>query len=468
MAALLTRDPDKRSFLVFLAVIAFIGSASLMDLVAKLPAFIDPAPSTLLLLTVLGVCAAVSTVRSRYSFAPASRFLGLTSALLVTFNLAHLGSADLGQTTAAHAVIPPTSEAPAVSSVDRPSIYLIVPDKYQGSASLRSYYGFDNTRFEQGLRDRGFILPLRPRANYIYTRQAMNALLNWEYLDSLIALVGDDATDLTPLFNRLEDNRTIAFLKRLGYEIVFFPNDYEPFRENRHADLHVPDPEVIRPALVTAWLASTVLVPLARTACNVAPATCLYVPGVAESPTLTDWKFIQLGRLASSNRPRFVLAHLSVPHEPYVYDADCHYRSPWLVGPDDATTRAAYLNQVRCVNRKLLAAVDVILRTSRTPPVILLQSDHGHGHLPQNNLELEKATPAAVRARVDVFAAYYVSRAPDTLFYEGMTPINLLPRVFNHLFGTTFPQLPDRTYWAVYHSPYRSTPVPPETLAGPD
>jgi hypothetical protein len=464
VAALLTRDPDKRAFLAFLGVLAFIGAGSLMDTLALLLPAVDTAVSAVLLLTALGVCAAVGIVGSRRSFASASRFLGLTTAFLLTFAVLRLVAGYRGQGTVAHAATPapPALRLPGT----RPSIYLIVLDKYQGSASLRSYYGFDNTPFEQQLRDRGFVLPLHPLANYTHTRQALSALLNWEYLDSLVGVVGEDATDWTPVYRRVEDNRTIALLKSLGYEIIFFPNNYEPFRANRHADLQLPDPSAVRPELETAWLGSTLLVPLTSLGCKV--VACVPAPWLPESPALTDWKFAQLGRLAGSSRPRFVLAHFLVPHEPYVYRADCRHVPPSEVWPDPAASRAAYLEQIGCVNQKLLAVVDAILRTEHSPPVILLQSDHGHGHIPGDDLPLERASEAMIRARVDIFAAYYVPDAQDTLFYEGMTPVNLLPRVFNHLFGTRFPRQPDRSIWVIGKAPYRMTPVPAKILAAPE
>lgn len=461
VAAPLTRNPDKRSFLAFLGVLAFIGGGSVLGLfMTRLaPMGLDLAAGcTLLLFTLLGTCAIVGTVYSRRSFAPTSHFLGVMTMLLVLFALVGLARAPRGRPVLVKphlAAAPPTS-VPRAGQL--PTIYLIVLDKYQGSSTLRSYYGFDNTPFERALRERGFVLPVRPRANYTHTRQALSALLNWEYLDSLVTALGESASDWTPIFERVENNRAIAFLKGLGYEVVFFPNSYEPLRKNRHADLQLPDPGDIRPELETVWLHTTLLPAISTIGCKV--ARCVLVPGVAERPALTDWKFAQLGRLAASSRPRFVLAHLLVPHEPYVYGADCRHLPASLVWPDSAITRAAYLDQITCVNQKLLMAVDAILRTSPTPPVILLQSDHGHGNLTHEDLELRNASAAMVRGRVDIFAAYHVPGAADTLFYEGMTPVNLLPRVFNHLFGTRFQRQPDRSYWLVSaHAPYRMTPI---------
>lgn len=50
-----------------------------------------------------------------------------------------------------------------------------------------------------------------------------------------------------------------TFLQGLGCDIVYFPNPYEPFRQNRNADLQLPDPA---PDFETTWQATTLLVSL--------------------------------------------------------------------------------------------------------------------------------------------------------------------------------------------------------------
>jgi hypothetical protein len=129
--------------------------------------------------------------------------------------------------------------------------------------------------------------------------------------------------------------------------------------------------------------------------------------------------------------------------------------------------QAPYLDQITCVNRKILQTVDAILNQSSTPPVILIQSDHGDGHFPRLRMELEDTPSSMVRARLGVFAAYYVPGAPDSLFYDGITPVNVRPRVFKFLFGTTFPRLPVRSAWVVDGAPYRLTILPAD-ISGRD
>jgi hypothetical protein len=290
----------------------------------------------------------------------------------------------------------------------------------------------------------------------VQTRLALAAMLNWSYLDPVVAKVGATSPDWRPLAPWVEDNRAVAYLQSLGYQFVLMPSWFAPLTRNRHAELTVPSPGRIRAEFTTVWAGTTLWKPLAHLACS---AWKCEDYEARESASLEDWKFEQLGALARSRRPRFVLAHLVLPHEPFVYRADCTHRRPLQdTGPLD-TLRAAYIAQIQCVNQKVLRLVDAIRRMAPGPPVILLQADHGHGQMGRGGRGLKSPTAARVRERTDIFAAYAVPGAPDTLWYDTITPVNVLPRVFNQLFGLRLPRLPDATYWSSFAAPFQLTKV---------
>jgi hypothetical protein len=462
-SALLTRDPDKRALLAALGVLVFSSYGLVAGMVSLSSAawILGPPATALLVLLLAGTAVTVAILRSRRSFTPATPVLGLMSLLLFPWPLGQLARAKLvahrGSSTRA-------SAAASATAMRRPSIFLIILDKYTGSESLASYYRYDNSAFEEALRTRGFVLPSHPHANYGYTRQAMAALLNWEYLDSLAQTMGPKSRDFGPLFMMAINNRAMAFARELGYKVVYFPNRYPPFRSNPNADLQLPDPSQISIEFQDAWRERTLLGPMLEVVCE--QISCEHDPWPRPSASQMDWRFEQFGPLAASTRPLFVVAHLLMPHEPYFYRADCSHNALRDFWPQDSARRALYLGQVTCVNRKVIAVVDTILRKSRTRPIILIQSDHGDATFPKEPLPLAEATPAMIRTRFDVLAAYYVPGAPDTLFYDGMTPVNLLPRVFNFLFGTRFPRLPDRSYWVTDGVPYDLPGISADLLTG--
>jgi hypothetical protein len=77
---------------------------------------------------------------------------------------------------------PDASPVPGVWSMTRdpgtPDVYLILLDKYSHPHWLRQHYGLDVEPFLDSLRTLGFVIPARPRTNYIHTQLAVAALLN--------------------------------------------------------------------------------------------------------------------------------------------------------------------------------------------------------------------------------------------------------------------------------------------------
>jgi hypothetical protein len=356
---------------------------------------------------------------------------------------------------------PGTVAAPSA----RPDIYYIVLDAYTGRSSLAQTYGFDNDTFETGLRARGFYIPKHSRANYAATFLALAAALNWEYLDWIPRVLGAGSRDRSILYDMIENNRTMRFLKRLGYRIVFLPTSYRGTSRSPQADELIPSDAAGQPAIqgefLPVWLGTTALRPLLQLGCRF--RSCDQVPFRHEPPSLILWKFARLAELPTVSRsPKFVLAHMLVPHEPYVFKSDCSPKSfSWeaATDPDTDSARVAYVEQVQCVNRQVLQLVDHLIQDSPRPPVIILQADHGNARFPFGRPpSLEDISTEQLMERTDVFAAYYTSKA-STEFYDSITPINVIPAVLRAYFGASIPRLEDRTYYSSWHEPYRFTRV---------
>jgi hypothetical protein len=299
------------------------------------------------------------------------------------------------------------------------------------------------------LRDRGFIIPRHARANYPRTEPALASLLNLDYIQNL-GLRGD----LKPF---IEYNRMAAFLKGQGYRFVFFPTPFKFTSQNRAADLQLPAPSEIESEFLAGWVRTTMLPEIVRGGCIVLscqPGRFRLVPETAE---LIDWKFERMAELAGAPRPTFVFAHLVLPHEPFLYRADCTHREPYwpanagLVGDRKATE--GYLDEIRCANRKLAALVDSILARSRRPPVILLQSDHGHGRLGRLP-ELKFVDRHRLRERMAVFSAYFLPGVESEALGDSITPVSAVRFVLRRYLQAALPPLEDASYWSSEDRPF--------------
>ncbi len=399
--------------------------------------------------------------RLQPALAGLTRWLTVALGLLLAYNAALL-CLDLFRPPPASATAEHIPEATARSG-RLPDIYLIVPDKYTGSAMLHSQVGFDNRRIVAALQKRGFVVPKAARANYFHTFLALSAMLNLRYLDDYPERFGADGLP-QEAFPDVEYNRVARLLRARGYRFAFFPTAYGATRQNREADIQLPEPSDIQPEFALAWRRTTMLPFLHQASCAVLGCTVDPAGYVPETAALVDWKFHQIARVAVPDRPTFVLAHLMVPHEPYMYGPRCEHRTPYWPSADDAEhwprARLAYLDQIRCVNQKLLQLVDAIRENSSVPPVILIQSDHGHGRLGRQWPLLHEVSSSQVAERSSVFAAYSIPGlseiVPDTI-----TPVNAMRLALRTSLGADLPPLPDRTYWSTVKSPYDFTRIDP-------
>lgn len=468
LSRLVTRDIHRRALVTVVAVGIFSGYGYGAEFLGRWP-LAETATPVLMFLPL--AYAILFARRVHVSLLPLTRYLNIVVAILVTW----MSGSFLWRLRPMNRPLTfrdiPTQRHSArdIGADTRPHFFLIVLDKYTGHRSLVTNYGFDNTPFEHKLEEEGFFVPRAARANYVHTFLALAAMLNWQYLDDVAKQLGRENTSWVVAYPLIEDNRTWRALRRLGYRFAFLPSALPATAHNQYADIQLPDPSQLTHEFEAVWLRGTVLSPTLRLVCALRLAwedfACSEgaLPYVPESATSLDWKFQAIPSLARSKQPVFVLAHLTVPHEPYLYDAQCHHRDPYWPSTDSGSqalaVKAAYGAQLQCINRKVEQLVKAIPQESTRPSIILLQSDHGHGRLGRDQPALTDATKAQVDERVDVFAAYLLPNAPLGLVYDSISPVNAMRAIMRHYYGFDLPPLVDASYWSSSQRPYHFTRI---------
>lgn len=376
----------------------------------------------------------------------------------------------------------PAPARPAAAGRDpaRPDIYFLILDKYSAGWALRENYGHDNGPFEDSLRARGFVVPRRARASYVHTFLALASMLNWTHLDSLSRVLGPGSRARASVYAMTRRNRAVALARAHGYRVTFLPSTYAAgFAMDgvntviRTDTVGVGGGSGFRTVALAALVRSPLAPAFAAAAYGTAAAPGRF-PYPSEGAEQVARKFQLLGEIPEREGPQFVIAHLLVPHEPYVFNANCTPRDGRAAlwprtdqGANDAVVRTAYAAQVSCVNRLVLQFVDTVLarsrRRSRPPPVIVLQADHGHGRIAEDPwtgrvVPLGALPPEKVRERTSVFAAYHLPGEHPPVS-DTITPVNVLPLVFNTYLGAAIAPLPDRTYWSEWNRPYEFIPL---------
>ena len=468
---LLTRDRHASGLIALALVLWFAGYSYVVRFLAHEPWLQPLSTPEYAVPLIAGLFSAIAySVASRFArhLSTMTRFLNRCALILSLIPAVMLlnGWRQLreqpGDRSGESASMPAVLPRNAVESLPRPDIYLIILDEYTGARSLRQNYGFDNRSFEDSLAGLGFFVPASPHSNYVHTHLALASILNWQLLQDRPASLRADQGALKIDYTAIEDNRTARYLHDLGYRFVFFPSNYRATARNRHADLQLPDPAHLTSEFETAWFRATPAMTVRRWWCDALgcdPASSYEAPPAE----LIEWKFDQLGRLSAGTGPTFTFAHLVTPHWPYMFDAECHhvepYRPPTDSGPNELPMKRAYVAQIQCVNHMVLGLVGKLIAGSKTPPIIILQADHGHGRLGRSFPALGDAGPERVAERTDIFAAYYLPGHPTGVVYDSITPVNVLPRIFNHYFDARIPLQPDATFWSTWDEPFKFTRI---------
>lgn len=331
-----------------------------------------------------------------------------------------------------------------------PDIYYIIVDRYARRSTLEEIYNFDNSEFIQFLKDNGFYVA-RSRANYPFTTTSLASSLNMRYLDDLQEKMGKDSTDATPLYELIEDNEVIRYLKSKGYKYLHFGGEFGTTARNKNADFNYVywgDPLNLS-EFERKLLNQTIYTPLMSLVNRLTNNKLTQ----AESERQRSYHFAlsQLNQVAKTTEiegPKFVFVHIFISHDPFVFNRDGSYLSETEGNLKDY--KQVYLDQLIFANEMIKQLINTLQTKSKTKPVIILQSDEGP--YPENfknnvdNFDWRKATKKELQEKFRITNNYFFPGVDADKLYLDITPINTFRLIFNLYFGEDLPLLQDKNY----------------------
>ena len=394
--------------------------------------------------------------------------LNIVAALALVLPVVQVGSAQVQawvagpgeNNTAAPGVValhPPANEP-------LPDVYYIILDAYTRDDVLQRVFNYDNRPFINGLEKLGFVVTEQSRSNYAITRLSIPSSLNMNYLDAIGPPLDPNAKDAAWLDRITKENALRLSLENIGYKTVAFESAYG-MTDMKDADIYLsPRPTSLASAQVglginpfEAMLLQTSIgraVIDGRVKLN--QLTGAHIPDPNKGfRDLILFDFDEMGSVPKIPGPKFVWIHVMSPHPPYIFTADggiaptkgVFTLADQVSGNGSPDEHRAYADQVNYINTRTLEAVKEILANSKTPPIIVIQGDHGAFHV----------TP---EDRMKNLNAYFLPYGGSPQVYDSISPVNTFRVIFNRYFGADLPLLPDRHYYSDILKPFQLTPIP--------
>lgn len=340
----------------------------------------------------------------------------------------------------------------------KPNIYWIVTDSYPSPRQLGSYYRFQEPRFPRFLRSHGFSFSPDTYSNYNLTRLSVPSTLNMEYIleegesyaeyhaGKSVWLPGRTNRDMVEAISG--DNRSVAFLRQLGYRYVHYEGRSFVLTRCRGYEDHC-----IEGTIVVASELEHQLLSMTPYAAVVALSESFRraVQPRRRSPSGTG--IPELARALAEltvEPPFFLYAHLATPHRPFLNDAKCNV----LPLDYDRKDKHSFLEQVQCVNRHLTGLLVGLL--ARDPSaIVLLTSDHGPRHSVPALTPLYELDDVQIRESLGILSALRLPADCARHLRPNLTPINHMRLVFACLGGHEPNYIEERHFIARPDSPDR-------------
>jgi hypothetical protein len=320
----------------------------------------------------------------------------------------------------------------------RPDIYYIILDEYSGEKSLDNYFNYNNEKFISFLKINDFHVMKNSFTNYVVTAFAAPSIMEMEYVHK--SKKYSDITDINSIVsNSYQENRVFKFFNQNDYKTIYIyggiMEEIKISNQNLCSNKAIVDFHTQLTQTTMFWL----------------------IQKYQFINDLNEIRFCAFNELEMvgerNNEPIFVFAHIKLPHDPFTMDSNGETITPQNIdfGIGSDGNKIGYINQLEFTNKKITELIPKIISNSKSPPIIIIQSDHGVrfdiNKISSNEEILNQYDKEILQRSFDGFSAYYFPDNSYEELYEDMTPVNTFRIIFNKFFNTELELLPDRMYF---------------------
>lgn len=388
------------------------------------------------------------SLKIRKDFIRANLFFNIVSLFLVLYSIINITYYELkyrighSLNSEIFSIKIPDEKNSSINKKDYPDIYYIIFDRYGSSEMLKEFFNYDNSQFDNYLREKGFFVASQSKANYPSTYLSLASSLNFQYLDFLFEITGE-TNDRTIAYELIKKSKIVNFLKSKGYKYFHFGCWWGPTRKNKYADKNF----VFRDFKIFNILLDEYTETLFKTTLAYPIIAKFFKKELFESkggPQKVIQQLNQLELIPHIKGPKFIFAHFLITHPPYYFDKNGKIVSPEVA--KQKKEKDLYLDCIAFTNKKIKNLVDKIISNSSSPPVIILQSDEGPFGSVLKGKNKWRRTYRLIKYKASILNAYYLSGINHKNLYQKISPVNTFRLILNHYFGFNFKLLKDRVF----------------------
>lgn len=318
-----------------------------------------------------------------------------------------------------------------------PDIYYVILDEYTSSAYLQSGFGFDNSAIDSFLTSRGFQLIPHSKSNYNLTAFSMSSIFSLNYLTTIDTSDAYFLKKYLPGIKIMYESPLFSLMEKQGYRVY----NQSIFHVAGHPS-SIPLDDTWRTKML--YQQYNILKKMDNEIGWQFPSWMKIRIGRDKANARDQHDYLAEQQLYAalrekSSQPKFVYTHFRIPHDfPFLDSAG--NRIPPLGFKSLDAMKKSYLQQVVNANKTIRRIVDSIQQSSRTPPIIIIQGDHG----------FRSDDYSFKNEEFHNFNAFYFPDKSLPPLPDSLTSVNTFRIVFNRLFKANYPMLGNKHFFLKY------------------
>lgn len=263
-----------------------------------------------------------------------------------------------------------------------------------------------------------------------------------QYLDRMGTVMGDTRA-WWPVVDTVKHSQVRYLLEDKGYKTIFFASGWD-YTEFHDGDAYLSPYPINFNNFQNTFLLSTNLRGLADLESEV-----IAWPSYDTARQIMLNNFHTIPEIASTPGPKFVFSHILAGHFPFVFDrlgnpVNPDYPYTFIIPTDKKAYSQGYAEQLLYINEEILRTVDGILANSSTPPIIILQADHGPGLLE----DTDAIENTFLYEHFSILNAIYLPGIDQENVPEFVTPVNTFRTIFTLFFQANLEILPNKQFFS--------------------